>query len=45
MSRREPGFGCLTAVSELVALGAPASPVPTASTKQEHKQDNNQNRF
>ena len=30
---------------EQVALTAPAPPVPTASTKQEHNQDDNQNRF
>jgi hypothetical protein len=47
LHKREPDFGCLTATSapEPVALSAPASPVPTASTKQEHKQDDNQNRF
>jgi hypothetical protein len=28
-----------------VALSAAATPVPTASTKQEHNQHNNQNRF
>src|ERR1019366_3676594 len=28
-----------------VRLTAPAPPVPTASTKQEHNQDDNQNRF
>jgi len=45
--KREPGFGCLAAISgsEPVALTAPALPVPTASTKQEHNHDDNQNRF
>ena len=33
------------AVSEPVALTAPALPVPTASAKQEHNHDDNQNRF
>jgi hypothetical protein len=36
LHKPEPGFGYLVAVSEPVALTAPALPVPTTSTKQEH---------
>jgi hypothetical protein len=32
-------------VPEQVALTAPTSPVPTASTEQKHNHDDNQNRF
>jgi hypothetical protein len=32
-------------VPEQVALTAPTPPVPTASTKQKHNHDDNQNRF
>jgi hypothetical protein len=32
-------------VTKPVALSAAATPVPTASTKQEHNQHNDQNRF
>jgi hypothetical protein len=45
LHKRQAGFGCLTAVLEPVALTAPALPVPTASTEQEHNHDDNQNRF
>jgi hypothetical protein len=45
LSKREPGFGYLVAVSEPVALTAPALPKPTAAAKQENNQDDNQNRF
>ena len=45
--KRELGFGYLAANfgSEPVPLTAPATPVPTAATKQEHNHDDNQNRF
>ena len=44
--KAETVFGCSAAISvpAQVALSAPASPVPTASTKQEHNHDDNQNR-
>jgi hypothetical protein len=45
LHKRELGFGYLEAVSGPVALSAPAAPVPTASTKQKHNQDDNQDRF
>jgi len=41
LHKREAGFGYFVAVPEPVALSAPASPVPIASTKQEHNQDDN----
>jgi hypothetical protein len=40
-----PALRTAIPVPEQAALTAPAPPVPTASTKQEHNHDNNQNRF
>ena len=45
--KRELGFGDLAANfgSEPVPLTAPATPVPTAATKQKHNHDDDQNPF
>jgi hypothetical protein len=43
--RREPSFGYSAASSEPIDLTAPTLPVPPASAKQKHNDDDNQNHF